>query len=114
MDELIAKVAADAGIDPALARKALAIIISFLSREAPADHAQALLDKLPGARELAGEATGGGSGIMGAFNELSSAGLGLGSVQRVVGSFVAYAREKSGDAEVDAVINAIPGLNQFV
>jgi hypothetical protein len=114
MDELIAKIAADAGIDPALARKALAIIVNFLSREAPADHAEALLDKLPGARELAGEASGGGGGIMGAFNDLSAVGLGLGAVQQVVGGFVAYAREKAGDADVDAVIGAIPGLNQFV
>ncbi len=114
MDELIAKIATDAGIDRALARKALAIIVNFLSREAPADHAQALLDKLPGARELAGEASGGSTGVMGAFNELSSAGLGLGAVQQVVGGFVAYARDKAGNAEVDAVINAIPGLSQFV
>jgi len=112
MDELIAKIAAEAGIDPALARKALAIIVDFLAREAPT--AQALLDKLPGARALAGEASGSASGIMGAFNELSAAGLGLGAVQQVVGGFVAYAREKAGDAEVDAVVNAIPGLNQFV
>ena len=113
MDELIEKIAAEAGIDPALARKALAIIVNFLSREAPT--AQALLDKLPGASELAGEASGGGGGgIMGVFNDLSSAGLGLGAVQQVTGNFVAYARTKAGDAEVDAVVNAIPGLNQFV
>ncbi len=114
MDELIARIATEAGIDPALARKALAIIINFLAREAPPDHARAMLDSIPGARELAGEASGGGSGIMGVFNDLSSAGLGLGGVQRVASSFVAYAREKSGDAEVDAVVNSIPGLNQFV
>ncbi len=51
---------------------------------------------------------------MGVFNDLSSAGLGLGAVQQVAGNFVAYARKKAGDAEVDAVVSAIPGLSQFV
>ncbi len=114
MDELIAKIGIDAGIDEARARKALAIIVNFLSREAPAETAQALLNKLPGARELAAEASGGGGGVMGVFNDLSSAGLSLTAVQQVTSDFVVYARQRAGDATVDAVINAIPGLNQFV
>lgn len=114
MDELIANIAANTGVEPAVAHKAVAIIVNFLAREGPADRVQALIDKLPGARELAGEAAGGSAGIMGVFNDLTGAGLGLGGVQQVTRDFVAYARGQVGDQEVDAVINAIPGLGQFV
>ena len=114
MDDLIARIAANEDVDPAVARKAVAIIISFLSREGPPDQVKVLFDKLPGARELAQEAAGGSSGIMGAFNDLTRAGLGFGSVQRVTREFVAYARGQVGNREVNDVINAIPGLGQFI
>ena len=114
MDDLIAKIAANEDIDPAVARKAVAIIIAFLSREGPADQVKALFDKLPGARELAQEAAAGSSGIMGVFNDLTSAGLGFGGIQRVTRAFVTYARGRVGDGAVDTVIGAIPGLGQFI
>jgi hypothetical protein len=114
MDQLIADVAAKAGVSAAVARKALAIIVAFLAREAPADKASALLDKLPGARELAAESTAKGSGLMGVFGDLTGAGLGMGGVQTTARSFVAYARSKAGDQAVSDVVRAIPGLSQFV
>ena len=115
MDELIARTAANAGIEPAAARKAVAIIAGFLAREGPQESIQAMMDKLPGARELAGEApAGSGNGIMGAYGDLTAAGLGMGAIRQVTKDFVAYAREQAGEAEVDRVIAAIPGLGQFV
>jgi hypothetical protein len=114
MDELIAEIAANTGVEPAIARNALAIIIGFLAREGPTGHAQTLIDGLPGARELAGEAAGGSAGIMGVFNDLTRAGLGLGAIQGVTREFVAYARGEVGDRAVDEVISGIPGLSQFV
>jgi hypothetical protein len=115
MDQLIADVAAKAGVPPATARKALSIIIAFLAREAPPEKVGALLDKLPGAHELAAESIArGSSGVMGVFNDLTGAGLSMGGVQQVAKMFGAYARSKAGDADVDAVIRSIPGLSQFV
>ena len=114
MDELIAKITANAGIEPAVARKAVAIVLGFLSRAGPPGQVQAVIDKLPGARELAAEAGGSSRDIMGVFNDLSNAGLGLGSIQQVTKELVVHARATAGNEEVDAVIEAIPGLNQFV
>jgi hypothetical protein len=114
MDQLIVDVAAKTGVSAAVARKALAIVVNFIAREAPADQAAALMNGLPGARELAKEATGRGTGIMGVFNDLTAAGLSLNGVQQVARMFVAHARGKLGDKQVDAMIRSIPGLSQFV
>ena len=114
MDQLIADVAAKAGVSSAIARQALAIIIGFIAREAPADQASVILDRLPGARDLAKESTARGAGIMGVFNDLTAAGLGMNGVQQAARMFVMYARTKAGENDVDAVIRSIPGLSQFV
>ena len=114
MDQLIADVAAKTGVTPAVARKALAIIIAFIAREAPPDRAAPVLDKLPGARDLAKESTGRGTGVMGVFNDLTAAGLGLNGVQHAARMFVAHARSKAGEKDVDTLVRSIPGLSQFV
>jgi hypothetical protein len=51
---------------------------------------------------------------MGAFNALTSAGLGMGDVQGVTREFVAFARSKIGAEAVNEVVGSIPGLSQFV
>jgi hypothetical protein len=114
MDQLIADVAAKTGVSTSVARKALAIIIAFIAREAPPDRAAPVLDKLPGARELANESTARGSGVMGVFNDLTAAGLGLNGVQQSAKMFVAHAQRQAGQKDVDALVRSIPGLSQFV
>lgn len=114
MDELLNAIATATGVTPQRTRRAIAIILSFLSREAPADAAAALLDCLPGSRELAAETGGGRGGLMGLFGELTGAGLGIGDIQAVAGELINYAREKAGAAKVDAVVGSIPGLGQFL
>ncbi len=49
MDELIARLVADVGIDRATAETAVGIILDFLVKKGPADKVQPLLTKLPGA-----------------------------------------------------------------
>ena len=51
---------------------------------------------------------------MGVFNDLTAAGLGMGDIQGVARVFGVFAREKAGDAAVNDVVGAIPGLSQFV
>jgi hypothetical protein len=114
MDQLIADIAVKAGVDRSVARKAVAIILGFLEREGPPEKVRSFMDKLPGARGLSAEAPVGGSGIMGVFNDLTRAGLGMGGVQLATREFVAFAKAKAGAAAVDDVIRAIPGLSQFV
>jgi hypothetical protein len=122
MDELIARLVADVGIDRSAAEKAIGVILDFLVKEGPADKVQPLMAKLPGAEALLAktESTGGGSlgglagGVMGAGMRMMSAGLSMGEVQDVARAVLAYAREKAGDKAISEVGAAIPGLAQFV
>jgi hypothetical protein len=124
MDELIARLVADIGIDRATAEKAVGIIFDFLVKEGPADKVQPLLAKIPGAESVmqraAGESDAGGmmaeamGGVMGAWMRMMSAGLSMGQVQSITRAVIAYAREKAGEDAVGEIVAAIPGLAQFV
>ncbi len=124
MDELIARLVADVGIDRATAEKAVGIILEFLVKEGPADKVQPLLAKLPGAeavmQKAASENDSGGmmagamGGVMGAGMRMMSAGLSMGQVQSVTRAVIAFTREKAGEDAVGEIVAAIPGLAQFV
>ncbi len=122
MDELVDRIVAKVGVDRSVAEKSIGIIFDFLSKEGPTDKVHALLDRLSGANEAIAAARagdGGGmfatmGGIMGVGSRLMSAGLGMGEIQGVTRELIAYAREKAGDEAVNAIVNAIPGLGQFI
>jgi hypothetical protein len=114
MGSLVDDVAASAGVGRDEAEKALAIIASFIAREAPADKVGELFDKIPEARQLASLHPGSGGGLLGVFNDLSGAGLGMGEMQAVVMAFVERAKRAAGGPTVDAVVRAIPSLGQFL
>ena len=130
MEEMIARVAGAAGIDPTVAEKAVGVILAFLKKEAPDGPVGELFNSIPGAAEAAaaGEAQGGGGGllgglmgamgggggIMGLAGKLTGLGLGMGEMQTVGKEIFAYAREKAGDEKVGQVAAAIPGLSQFL
>ncbi len=120
MDELVARLVANAGVDAAAAEKAVGIILDFLKKEGPPDKVQELFAKLPGAEALAAqqEADGGGmfamGGLMGAGTKMMAAGLSMGQVQGVTKEVIAFAREKAGEDTVGEIVGAIPGLSQFI
>lgn len=123
MDELIARLVANVGVDQGAAEKAVGIIFQFLLKDGPADKVQALIDRLPGARELMEaqegvDSSGGGmfalGGIMGAGTKMMAAGLSMDQVQGVARETLAYAREQAGEDAVGEVVGAVPGLSQFV
>ena len=124
MDEFIARLTADVGIDRTAAEKAVGIIFDFLAKEGPAEKVRPLLAKLPGAEAVmqsaASEGNGDGltagamGGVMGAGMRMMSAGLSMGQVQSVTREVIAYAREKAGEDAVGEIVAAIPGLAQFV
>jgi hypothetical protein len=119
MEELVDQVAGNVGIDRPVAERAVGIILDFLASEGPADTVQALLGRLPGAAEAVASAraeSGGlfAGGIMGVGSRLMSAGLDMGEIQGVTRELIAYARDKAGDHDVDAIVQAIPGLSQFI
>jgi hypothetical protein len=122
MDELIARLVANVGVDPAAAEKAVGIILDFLRKEGPPDKVQALIDSLPGAEALlqaqqSGDAGGGMfamGGLMGAGTKMMAAGLTMGQVQGVTREVIAFSREKAGEDAIGEIVGAIPGLSQFV
>ncbi|MBC2884702.1 DUF2267 domain-containing protein [Ochrobactrum sp. CM-21-5] len=120
MEELIARITSNVGIDAATAEKSVGMILAFLQKEGPADKVQLLLAAIPGAEEAVSQVKSGGflsnlmGGVMGLGSQLMSAGLGMGEISGVAKETIRFAKEKAGDEPVDAVIGAIPGLGQFV
>jgi hypothetical protein len=122
MDELIARLVANVGVERSVAGKAVGIILDFLRKEGPADKVQALIDRLPGAEALMqaqqGADAGGGmfamGGIMGAGTKMMAAGLSMAQVQSVTHEVIAYSREKAGEDAIGEIVGAIPGLSQFI
>lgn len=122
MDELIQRLVQNVGVNEETAQKAVQIILTFLTKQGPEDKVQVLVDSL-GSAGLGGAAgddgEGGlgdlfGGGVMGAVNELQGLGLGMGEIQGVTKETVDFAREKAGTDVVNAIVDGIPGLSQFV
>ncbi len=111
MAELIGRLAADADDARAVGETGAGIILDFLVKEGPADKMQLLLAKLPGA-ELLTQKAASESGGMGGNMRMKGARLSMG--QGMTEQFIAYAREKVGEDEVDDVVGASPSLAQFV
>jgi hypothetical protein len=121
MDELIERLVANVGVDQTTARKSLGIVLQFLSKEGPPDRIKSLIDKLPGAAAAlaaapsdSGSAGLLGGGIMAAGSRMMAAGLTMAQVQGVTRETIAFAREKVGEDAVGEIVEAIPGLAQFV
>ncbi|MEI8145658.1 MAG: DUF2267 domain-containing protein [Alphaproteobacteria bacterium] len=124
MNDLIARVAAAAGIDEALAGKAIGMILGFMQKEAPGPAGE-MLQQMPGATELIAASQGGGGmmgmmggmmggGIMGLGAQLMGAGLDMGQMQTVGRELFAHGRETVGEEAMGKVVAAIPGLSQFI
>jgi uncharacterized protein (DUF2267 family) len=121
MEEIIDKVAAAAGIDRATARRATAVVLDLIVREAPADKTRKLFAALPGANDLAREGAGGGGlfgalgGNMGAaYAKLKDAGLDTDQMRGAGKTLLAEARAVAGDEKVDEIVKSIPGLSKLV
>ena len=126
MEDLIARIAAVAGVEPEIAKRSVETILAFLRKEGPQAEIDALFAAVPGAAEAADAASGesGGSalngvigatgGVMGLAGRLTHLGLGMGEMQTIGRQVLAYVREKAGDELVGQVAAAIPGLAQFL
>ena len=125
MEDLIARIAAAAGVEPEIAKKSVEMILAFIRKEGPEAEVDALFAAVPGAAEAAdaGSSGGGalsgligamGGGVMGLAGRLTSLGLGMSEMQTIGREVFAYVREKAGDELVGQVAAAIPGLAQFL
>jgi hypothetical protein len=127
MEDLIARIAAVAGVEPEIAKRSVETILAFLRKEGPQAEVDALFAAVPGAAEAADAASGEsgrsalngsigamGGGLMGLASRLTSLGLGMSEMQTIGWQVFAYVREKAGDELVGQVAAAIPGLTQFL
>jgi hypothetical protein len=125
MEDLIARIAASAGIEPDVARQAVGAILAFLRKEGPKAEIDELFAALPGAAEEAAapENAGGslsglmskmGGGLMGLVTRLSGLGLSMGQMYTIGHELFAYVRDLTGDERLERVASAIPGLSQFL
>jgi hypothetical protein len=135
MENLIARVAAAAEITPDTARRAVALVLDFIKREAPEDAVEALLAGAPELNAIvasssatggegmspalkglmgAGAGAMGGGGLIALGGDLMALGLGLHQIHAVGKVVFDYARHTAGDDVLGEISAAIPGLAQFI
>ncbi|MGY3606304.1 MULTISPECIES: hypothetical protein [unclassified Bradyrhizobium] len=119
MEEFVSRIAADVGVDPAQAEKAVGHDAGFLQREAADDPVGRLIESIPGASELVAKHDGedseggsvvGGAGVTGFGQQLMNESLSLGKIAGLANETIAFAEEHAGDELVDEVLNSVPGL----
>ena len=120
MDELIGRLASEAGIDTAVAEKTVGIVLGFLRNEGPSDKVQALIDQIPGAEAAiaASNNSGGlgrlmGGGLMALGTKLMALGLGITEIQNVARELLRFGRDKIGADQMGEIVAGTPGLSQF-
>lgn len=122
MEELIQRIVAKVGVDEAIAKSAVSVIMSFLHKEGPSEKVEQLAGQI-GAGDLLGQAGGDadpmlggmmGGGAMAILGELQGLGLDMGEIQGVTRETISFAKEKGGEDLVNEIVSAIPGLSQFV
>jgi hypothetical protein len=119
MDELIGRLATNAGIDSAVAEKTVGIILGFLRNEGPSDRVQTLIDRIPGAEAAIAASQGGGlsrlmgGGLMAVGTRLMGLGLGMSDIQKVARELFRFGRDKIGADQMGKIIAGTPGLSQF-
>jgi hypothetical protein len=131
MEELIARISATVGVEAGVAKVAIGHVLEFLQKEFPDGPVAELLAKLPGSDDavqaaavspgaaglggLLGGLVGGTKGdLMALAGKLSGAGLDMGQIQVFAKEFFAYADGVIGKENVQKIVNAVPGLSQFV
>jgi hypothetical protein len=119
MDELTARLATKAGIDDAVAERAIGITLSFLRSEDLSDKVQALIAQIPGAEDaIAASNNGGliklmGGGLMAVGTRLMGHGLGMGEIQNDAREPFRFGRGEMGAHQMGEIIAGTPRLSQF-
>jgi hypothetical protein len=117
MDELTARLATKAGIDDAVAERAIGIVLSFLRSEGPSDKVQALVAQIPGAEDaITASINGGliklmGGALMAVGTRLM--GLGMGEIQNVARELFRFGGDGIGADQMGEIIAGTAGLSQF-
>ena len=116
MEALLARIAAETGLDPATARIAVGHILAFIQKEGEDPAVGRMISQTPGTEEAmasagatgtggsgggglmgglmnAASSIGGGGGIMGLGAKLMGLGLGIGEIRTVAEELVAFAKQ---------------------
>jgi hypothetical protein len=120
MDELIGRLASKAGIDSAVAEKAIGIVLGFLRNEGPSDKVRAVFEQIPGADAAIAASSGNGGlsrlmggGVMAVGTRLMAFGLGMNEIQSMARDLFRFGRDKIGADPMGENIVGTPGLSQF-
>ena len=130
MNEIVTQIAGKVGIEPALAEKAMGMMLGFLQREADDGAVARMIEAIPGGTELVANFNGagsggggllgglmnaiGGGGVMGLGQQLMSQGLGMNDITTLAREVIAIAKQYAGEDVVNEVVASVPGLSQFV
>ena len=120
MDELVGRLAAEAGIDSIVAERAIGIVLGFLRREGPSSQVEALIGQIPGAEAAiaASDSSAGlvrlmGGGLMAVGTRLMALGLSMNEVQKLARELFRFGRDKLGADQMGEIVAGTPGLSQF-
>lgn len=127
MEELLGRVTQKTGLDPAVALRAIGIILTFLEKEGSPEAVGKLFAAMPGAEDVVAQSGDGGpGGLMGGFmgmmgggvmalgTKLMGAGVPMTQMEPLGRELFEYAREKAGEDTIGEIVGSIPGLSQFV
>jgi hypothetical protein len=130
MDELIQRITAATGLDPATAQQAVGIILGFLKSHAPAGPVGDLINSIPGADtavaehgsegggglmgSLGGMMGGGAGGLMALAGKLTGAGLDMSQMQATGREIFQYAKGQVGEEKLGEIASSVPGLAQMM
>ena len=119
MDELIQRLAQNAGIDDAVAKKTIGIILGFLRNEGPSDKVQALIETIPGADAAIAASSNTARSVslaileMALGTKLMGLGLGMGQIENIARELFRFGRDKIGPDQIGDIISGTPGLSHF-
>ena len=120
MSELVDELAAKAGIDDAVAERAVGIMLDYLRSEGPPETVQVLIDRIPGAeaaiaaaRDSSGLSRLMGGGLMAVGTRLMGLGLTITDIQKIARELFAFGRDKIGADGIRAIVAGTPGLSHF-
>lgn len=132
MEQIIALIAEKIGIEPALASKAVGIILNLVDSSVSDEVKEKLYTAVPDAKELAeagsevgggglmgmaGGLFGGGGGAMGAMaamGKLSDAGLDTDQITGIGKTLLGYVGDQGGQDLVGEIVGSIPGLDKLL
>lgn len=124
MRDLIARLQTRLGISEDAARRAIEVVVDFVSQEAPPGAMDELDAAIPGLKALAATLPdagappasashfGGMARLMVAADRMMAAGMTMPQAQQATREIIAYARERAGAPLVDRVVESVPGLRQ--